>query len=93
MRRLKGASGLAGAALAAVFTFATLSTTGPASAQAIQCSTFLHNRDGSWTSFWNARVLVSYGPIVIHAGERFRLGDGRAKDDIVRILDGLCESP
>ena len=93
MWRLSVMTRAVGAALPVVVALASLLAASSASAQAIQCSTFLHNHDGSWTSFWNARVLGSYGPVSIHAGERFRLGDGRTKEDIVRILDGLCENP
>ena len=67
--------------------------TRPASAQLLRCSTFLHNRDGSWSSFWDARVLGPYGPVVIHAGERFHVGHGRTAGDIARILDRPCEGP
>ncbi len=56
----------------------------------VQCSKFLHNADGSWSSFWNGDVLGSYGPVVIHPGERFRRGGDKRRDDIARILDGLC---
>ena len=56
----------------------------------VQCSKFLHNADGSWSSFWNGDVLGSYGPVAIHPGERFRRGGDRRRDDLARILDGLC---
>ena len=58
----------------------------------IRCSTFLHNRDGSWTSFWTGTVLASRGPVPIHTGERFRVGGNLAQTDVARILDGMCES-
>ena len=64
-----------------------------ASAQALRCSTFLHNRDGSWTSFWDGVVFGSYGPVPIRTGERFRAGTGgRAKNDVARLLDQICAS-
>ena len=65
----------------------------PVRAQALKCSTFLHNRDGSWTSFWDGVVRGSYGPVPIYTGERFRLGTGgRAKNDVARLLEQICAS-
>ena len=57
----------------------------------IRCSAFLHNADGSWTSFDEATVLGSFGPVDVYPGEKFRRGTGKKQDDVARILDGLCE--
>ncbi len=63
-----------------------------ARADVVSCSKFLHNRDGSWSSFVTGEVLGSYGPVPIHAGERFaRTGRGR-RADLARILDQICLS-
>ena len=80
-------------ALAIAGSLALLSSPAPASAQALKCSTFLHNRDGSWTSFWDGVVFGSYGPVPIRTGERFRAGTGgRARNDVARLLDQICAS-
>ena len=68
---------------------------GGASAQSglagpIECSRFLHNRDGSWSSFWQGDVFGSDGPVPIHPGERFARGADRRRADIAAILDHIC---
>ena len=67
-------------------------STAAADAQVVSCSKFLHNRDGSWSSFVEADVLGDYGIVHIHPGERFRRSGPRALADLARILDGMCES-
>ena len=64
--------------------------TGAAQAQAIRCSAFLHNADGSWRSFEAATVVGSYGPVKVEAGEIFKRGAARDKADIAVILESLC---
>lgn len=65
---------------------------GVAHAQVARCSKFLHNRDGSWTSFGTGTFLGPSGPNEVSTGERFsRTGPGR-KADIARILDDVCSS-
>jgi len=76
---------LAGAALA----FCAL-TAGPAAAQAVRCSAFLYNADGTWTSFIEGTLLGSYGPVLVHPGERFKLGASKSQDDVARILNAMC---
>ena len=83
------------AGLASVTALILLASVGVAAAQSgiagpIECSRFLHNRDGSWSSFWQGDVFGSYGPMVIHPGERFSRGAERGRADIARILDRLC---
>ncbi len=78
-----------------VFALMLLLPAGSASAQSgtagpIECSRFLHNRDGSWSSFWEGDVFGSYGPVMIHPGERFSRGFDRSRADIAGILDRIC---
>ena len=61
-----------------------------AAAQGTRCSAFLHNRDGSWTSFTDDEMLLPRGPLPIHKGERFSRGAGGAKAFVARILDDQC---
>lgn len=62
-----------------------------ADAQAIRCSAFLHNRDGSWTSFFKGHVMGERGPIPVAVGERFTRRGRTAKSEIARALDALCQ--
>lgn len=62
----------------------------PAQAQGTHCADFLHNRDGSWTSFADDEMLLPRGPVPIHEGERFSRGSDGAKAFIARILDAQC---
>ena len=64
----------------------------PVRAQTVSCSKFLHNRDGSWSSFVTGEVLGSRGPVPIHAGERFSRNGRGAGADLARTLDALCRS-
>ena len=61
-----------------------------AQAQAIQCSAFLHNGDGSWRSFQTTTVIGSHGKVAIESGEIFKRNGPKEKADIATILDGLC---
>ena len=62
----------------------------PAGAQGTNCADFLHNRDGSWTSFTNDEMLLPRGPLPIHEGERFSRRSGGARGFVARILDDQC---
>ena len=61
-----------------------------ADAQAVKCTAFLHNGDGSWRSFESAVVVGSRGPVKIEAGEILKRGGRRDRADIAEILDTLC---
>ncbi len=63
-----------------------------ARAQVVSCSKFLHNRDGSWSSFVEADLLGRYGVVHIHPRERFTVGRSKVQSDLARILDGICRS-
>lgn len=74
--------------LALVFGAAAMATS--VAAQGTRCSAFLHNRDGSWTSFVDDEMLLPRGPLPIHPGERFSRGSGGARGLVARILDDQC---
>ena len=78
------------ASCAAILVLAQASV--PACAQIISCSKFLHNRDGSWSSFVEADVLGNYGLVHVHPGERFSVGRSKVLRDLAQILDGMCRS-
>lgn len=61
-----------------------------AHAQTVRCSKFLHNADGSWSSFEEGTFLGSRGPVAIKMGERFGRGSPAGKGEIARVLDGIC---
>ena len=65
---------------------------GSAQAQVVSCSKFLHNRDGSWSSFVTGDVLGSRGVVHIHAGERLSARGPPPLADLAHILDGMCQS-
>lgn len=77
------------AATAAVGLFASV----PAGAQVpVRCSAFLHNHDGSWTSFVNATFLATRGPVPVRTGERISERGSPAQVDLARLLTRLCEN-
>ena len=71
---------------------ALVATAGTTMAQVVSCSKFLHNRDGSWSSFDTGDVLGSRGVVHIHTGERFSRRGTPAQADLAQILDGMCQS-
>lgn len=66
--------------------------TSGASAQAVRCSAFLHNNDGSWRSFDHGLVIGPNGPVRLDTGDRLSSKDRSPKGDIARVLDDLCRS-
>lgn len=84
--------GIAIAGVALFFTF--WRPVSPARAQVVQpvrCSAFLHNHDGSWSSFVDATFLAVRGPVPVHPGERLSRRGSPAQADLAHLLDRICE--
>ena len=80
------------AASAALLAVVSIGCAVPASAQAIRCSAFLHNHDGTWRSFQEADLFGPNGIVHVQSGEILRATSNSPKGEIARALNDLCES-